>query len=247
MCTLLIRWHPGAGWPLVAGAIRDEFTERPWDPPGRHWGGDLSHLLGGRDRAAGGTWMAVDPGARAFAALLNGARRDPLPDDSARPTRGTLALDALVGRTPTAGHVGDHDGFHLVLAAALDGVTVWSWDGDQLLSRRLEPGHHILVNGGIDVADPLVPHFMPLLSEMPDPVPSPGAGAEAVWGPWLELMSGAGLAPDDERALVVDRLVDGRRYGSTSASLVAVGPAGTRYDFTATPADPLSWHEVPTA
>ncbi|MGK2949311.1 MAG: NRDE family protein, partial [Acidimicrobiales bacterium] len=71
MCTVLLRFSPGSPWPVVAGAVRDEFTERPWDPPDRHWDGPRSALVGGRDHTAGGTWLAVDPQRPALAALLN--------------------------------------------------------------------------------------------------------------------------------------------------------------------------------
>ena len=53
---------PRAGeLPILLGAVRDEFVERPWDPPARHWDGAWAELIGGRDQQAGGTWLAVDP------------------------------------------------------------------------------------------------------------------------------------------------------------------------------------------
>src|SRR6266536_501359 len=58
MCTVLLRFAPGSASPLRLGAVRDEFVDRAWDPPGAHWG---DRLLGGRDWTAGGTWLAVDP------------------------------------------------------------------------------------------------------------------------------------------------------------------------------------------
>lgn len=243
MCTLLLRFRPGSAWPVVAGAVRDEFSERPWDPPARHWDGPWAGLVGGRDRQAGGTWLAVDTARPALAALLNGVRLAPPADGSVRPTRGALALQALSGDVPDRDTVADHDGFHLVLAT-LDGLEVWSWDGQQLARRRLDPGDHILVNGGVDTGDPLIGHFSPLLAALPDPTPAAGATTVEAWGAWLELMSGAGLAPDDERALIVQRVVEGRTYGSTSASLVALAPGAVRYDFTASPRDPRTWKPV---
>src|SRR2546423_13950956 len=71
MCTVLLRCTPGAPVPVILGAVRDEFVDRAWDAPAAHWGG---RLLGGRDRTAGGTWLAVDPDRPAVAAVLNGVR-----------------------------------------------------------------------------------------------------------------------------------------------------------------------------
>ncbi len=43
-------------------------------------------------------------------------------------------------------------------------------------------------------------------------------------------------------------LPDGRVYGSTSVSLVALGRDGRlRYDFQPVPADPTTWYEVDVA
>lgn len=246
MCTVLLRFAPGARWPILLAAVRDEFVARAWDPPGTHWDHPYDGLVGGRDHAAGGTWLAVDPDPQrpALAALLNGVRR-PVPSTGPRPTRGTLALDALAtGRVPTPGSVTDHDGFHLVVAD-LGRVEVWSWDGETLVHRELGHGDHIVVNLGVDAPDdPLVPHFAPLLDGLPDPLLHAGAAPRTAWEPWCELLQGDSLDPDDPRALLVRRNVDGLTYGSTSASLVGLSPDGIRYDFTADPWDPDAWYEV---
>lgn len=229
MCTVLLRVVPGATHPVLLGAIRDEFVERSWEPPARHWAGSAAHLIGGRDQLAGGTWLAVDPDRRAVAALLNAGRRDDPVDGLPRPTRGTLALRILT----EAGLPEDldrYDRFHL-LRADLDGGEVWSWDGDALTHVELVPGDHIIVNAGLDAdSDPLVAHFAPLLAAS---LPTPQA--------WIDLLAGDGLDPGDERALVVAKEIEGRCYGSTSATLVALAADGVRYDFTATPADPAWW------
>jgi hypothetical protein len=229
MCTVLLRLSPGGPLPLLLGAVRDEFVERPWDPPARHWDGPVARLVGGRDRQAGGTWLAVDPERRAVAALLNAGRRDEPADGLPRPTRGTLALRILTEATPPP-DLHRYDRFHL-LRAGLEGGELWSWDGDALTHVVLAAGDHIIVNEGLDTTvDPLVPHFAPRLAALPT-TPEP----------WLGLLAGDGLDPGDERALIVAKEIDGRRYGSTSASLVALGADTVRYDFTATPADPHWW------
>lgn len=243
MCTALLRIDPGSPWPVLMGAVRDEFVERLWDPPAHHWPGPWAGFVGGRDRTAGGTWLAVDPRSDrpAVAAVLNGGRRDPLPDGAPRPTRGELVLRLLAGHgVPTGPELAAYDRFHLLLATVRR-HELWSWDGDALVHRVLEPGPHLAVNQGLDVtSDPLVPHLAPALAAVD--APDPGAGE---WGGWLELLTGGGLPGDDERALIVDKEIEGHPYGSTSAALVALAADGrVRYDFTATPTVPSSWRQV---
>lgn len=243
MCTVLLRLTPDAAWPLLLAAVRDEFTERAWDPPAAHWVASAPSLVGGRDRTAGGTWLAVRPDPPAVAAVLNGARLEPI-EYGARPSRGGLPLAALTSPGPLeADDVAGYDGFHLLLGTA-DQVDVWSWDGQRLDYQRLRPGDHILVNAGVDtVDDPLVPHFAPLLTVTPSPDPRPGLSTVDAWDGWLDLLAGGGLAPDDPRALLVRKDFGGHVYGSTSASLVAIGPSAVRYDFTGTPERP-DWREI---
>lgn len=246
MCTVLVRFLPDSRWPVLLGAVRDEFVDRAWDPPGPHWTGPWAGLLGGRDHTAGGTWLAVDPSPDrpAAAALLNGTRRPPLAD-RVRPTRGTLALEALTSGGPSGPDaVVDHDGFHLLLAS-LERVEAWSWDGETLTHGDLTPGDHIVVNLGIDCTDdPLVPHFAPLLRSTPAPPLTRGATSRDAWGAWVDLLRGHDLDPADPRALLVRREIDGRTYGSTSASLVGLSVEGVRYDFSAAPTEVDAWTVV---
>lgn len=240
----MLRYAPGTRWPLLVAAVRDEFTDRAWDPPAAHWPGRHAGLVGGRDRTAGGTWLAVDPAAGAVAALLNGVYAPPPP--TLKHSRGALPLAALRGSVPPPeAELPGYDRFHLVRGSA-DGVDVWSWDTTDLEHRRLSPGDHIVVNHGIDTPeDPLVPHFAPLLAACATPDPRPGVDTVTAWGDWVRLLLGDGLAPDDPRALLVARPYGDRVFGSTSASLVAVGRAGCRFDFTADPRRPGDWYEVP--
>jgi Transport and Golgi organisation 2 len=242
MCTVLLRYAPRARWPVLVAAVRDEFVERAWDPPAAHWGGDL---LGGRDRVAGGTWLAVAPQRPALAAVLNGVRLPP-PPGGARPSRGRLPLDALRGTgppDPLAGYAG-YDGFHLVRADPA-GVQVLSWDGRRAVRRSLEPGDHVIVNSGPDTAgDPVVQRLGPLLRATPSPDPAGPTNTAQAWGGWLSLLTAAGHDPAAPGALLVRREYAGRWYGSTSISLVALAPGALRYDFTGSPFRPDGWRPV---
>jgi hypothetical protein len=255
VCTVLLRLSPGARWPILLAAVRDEFTGRAWDPPAAHWP-DQPSVWGGRDRLAGGTWLAVDRDRPAVAALLNGVRRDPPADGVPRPTRGSLALAAL---RPPAGDLvpgiadaitlSRYDSFHL-MRADIESVEIWSWDGVELSHEPVPRGDHILVNLGSDrLDDPLVPHFRPLFAALPDADPAPGLAPADAWSGWIDLLRGDGLAPDDVRGLIIDHpIVDAggntQHYGSTSATLVGLAADGrVRYDFTATPETPR-WYEV---
>lgn len=254
MCTVLLRLTPDAPWPLLLAAVRDEFTDRAWDPPAAHWVASAPALVGGRDRTAGGTWLAVRPDPPGVAAILNGVRLGP-PEHGARPSRGGLPLASLTSASPLeAADLTGYDGFHLLLGTA-DRVDVWSWDGRRLGHQQLPPGDHIIVNAGVNtVDDPLVPHFAPLLAATPSPDPRPNLSTADAWDGWVDLLTGDGLAPDDPRALIVRRefgvlepgFSEPRTYGSTSASLVAIGRSGVRYDFTGTPERP-TWHPVEIA
>jgi hypothetical protein len=244
VCTVLLRFDPGAAWPVLLGAVRDEFVDRDWDPPGRYWTGPAGRLYGGRDRVAEGTWLALDPAAPAVAALLNGPPL-PVPADGRRPTRGTLALAALTGEPlPDGAELARYNGFHL-LCATTQRVDVWTWDGADLAHRSLEPGDHVIVNAGVDADTPLVDRLLPAMEKVPPVDPVPGGPTAQAWEGWVDLLGPGDLDPTDPRALVVRRSVAGRGYGSTSASLVGLSRGGARYDFTTRPGGDEFWYEVP--
>ncbi|RFU39238.1 hypothetical protein DZF91_23470, partial [Actinomadura logoneensis] len=71
MCTAIVSVDPASPVPVLLVGVRDEFIDRDWEGPGRHWP-DRPGLIGGRDLRAGGTWLAVDPAARRAATVLNG-------------------------------------------------------------------------------------------------------------------------------------------------------------------------------
>ena len=86
MCTLVILRDVVAGYPLVLGANRDEYRDRPWEPPRRE-----GEVLAPRDLRAGGTWLAV----HRRGLLVAVTNRADLPYDPSRPSRGLLAAIAV--------------------------------------------------------------------------------------------------------------------------------------------------------
>jgi hypothetical protein len=77
------------------------------------------------------------------------------------------------------------------------------------------------------------------------PSGDPAATIADAWGDWLKLASGDGLPVTDPAAIIVRKeLPDGQVWGSTSVTLVALGPAALRYDFQPVPADASTWYSV---
>jgi hypothetical protein len=242
MCTVLLRLRPAHDWAVLLCAVRDEFLDRPWRPPGHHWGGAYRGLHGGLDEWAGGTWLAVDRSGPAVALVVNGPDGDPGPDPAGQ-SRGRLPLRALAhGGPPDAAKLAGTRGFHLLLATP-SGVDVWSWDGTALTGHRPSPGDHTVTYHGVDAEDqPRVRRARALLRAAGSPTPRPGPPTARAWGAWTSLV--VADAAGDPAALLQNRLLDGRPYGSTSVSLVALGRRGVRHDFTADPTDPDAWYEA---
>ncbi len=261
MCTTVVSIDPSSDVPVLLVGVRDEFSDRPWLLPDRHWP-DQPELVGGQDLQARGTWLAVQPTVPRVACVLN-AHGEAAPDDS-RLTRGVLPL-----RLAADGQFGDlepasFDPFHLVCATP-DSTRLWSWNGHVLTARALSAGLHVIVNSGLEGVDDhegpgdeqmlaRIEYFRPLLEKAARPQPRVGGGGgdapadsdlEHAWGAWLPLVTGAGLDPTDERALVLRRTIEERQWGTSSVSLVALTRTAARYDFCANPADPKpTWSRV---
>ena len=100
MCTLLIGRDVVAPGIVLLAANRDEDPNRPSDPPGVL--SENPRVVGGRDRVAGGTWLAVR-GREAAVAMLNRAGGAAAAAEPRR-SRGLLALEtARVARDLAAG------------------------------------------------------------------------------------------------------------------------------------------------
>jgi Transport and Golgi organisation 2 len=78
------------------------------------------------------------------------------------------------------------------------------------------------------------------------PSGDPAASLTQAWADWLPLAAGDGLGTAEPGAIIVRReLPDGRIWGSTSETLVALAADGRlRYDFQPAPPDPAAWYRV---
>jgi len=136
MCTILLRWDPTADVAVMVAANRDEFRDRLADDPGEITPG----VFAGRDRTAGGTWLAVSR--RGVAALTN-VRTGPR--DPQAPSRGALPLAALVGRLPA--DLTPYNGFNLLVVDETGArVVTHEGAGTTAAIASLEPGLHVIDN-----------------------------------------------------------------------------------------------------
>jgi transport and Golgi organization protein 2 len=263
MCTVVVSLDPGNPVPLLLLGIRDEFTGRPWRPPARHWPG--SPLIGGQDEQAGGTWLAVHPDVPRVGCILNGRGQFAPPET--RRSRGDLPLraaaegaGALVKLSQDHDALTRYDPFYLVCADR-NAIQLLGWNGREATLGELGPGTHLLTNAGHaypagdhepsddkhEPSDDKAVRFGPKFAAS-RPSGDPAASLAGAWADWLPLAAGDGLPATEPGAIIVRReLPDGRVYGSTSATLVALAADGRlRYDFQPSPPDPAGWYSVGT-
>ena len=219
MCTVLLLSRPGDAWPLLVGANRDERLDRAFDPPARWWP-ELPRVVGGRDRAGGGSWFALnDDGV--VATIVNGMHRlGPL---AGRESRGTIVLRALrerdadsASRAIAALPADRYRGFTLIVADRRGAFAVAS---DERTIRRdtLAPGHHIVTPQGCDVPDSprFAAHFEAFRSAS-----APDVDRDD-WSAWEALLR---RVDDDDphRAMTV---VTPHAFGTVCSGLVAIAAA----------------------
>ena len=219
MCTVVVLIRPDHPWPVTLAANRDERIERAWDRPGPWWP-TYPGVVGGRDRLAGGTWMAVGPSGVAAAVLnrpgtlgpLNGKRsRGDLPllaaaqPDAEAAARAIADLDASLWR-----------GFNLVVA---DAAGVWFIRGTgegHPQAVRLPAGlHMVTAQDPNDLASPRIARHLPRFRAA-----EPPAGPNGDWGDWPRLLGDRG--GDTTRQLDIDPRGG---FGTVCASLLALAPA----------------------
>lgn len=171
MCLigLAIDAHPR--WSLVVAANRDEHHDRP--AAGLDWwrsADDAPWLLGGRDLAAGGTWMALSQHGR-FGALTN--VRDPARHRADAASRGALVTGWLESGALPSPDAGTNP-FNLLGGDLL--ANRWWWTTDRHAQPQpVDRGVHALSNGALD--DPW-PKVRQLAADLGGALASADAGHE---------------------------------------------------------------------
>jgi len=150
MCTIIVAWQWRKDAPLVLAANRDESLTRPSDPPALLR--EKPPLWGGRDRLAGGTWLAVDPRGR-VCAVTNRHPGGRAPErDPSRGSRGDIPTLVLSASANDRAAISAMNGFQpwqfnpvnaLYLSAA---AAFWIGLDDKTGYRAmsLAPGIHVL-------------------------------------------------------------------------------------------------------
>ncbi len=220
VCTLILLSRPGAAWPLLVAANRDEMLARPWKPPAAHWP-DQPGVVGGQDTLAGGTWLAMNE-AGVIAGVLN--RAGSLGPADGRASRGALPLIALRHKTSSAAAraIAGLDGaafrpFNLVVADAAGATFLKGLGEGPVQARPLGAGlHMVTASDPNDPSHPRVARHLARWRETAPPVPPD-------WGAWPALLAdGRGAWTE---ALNVPPM---RGFGTASAALLAAGVRGER-------------------
>jgi hypothetical protein len=244
MCTVVLLVRAGHRWPLLLAGNRDEVVSRPWSAPARHWP-DQPDVVGGLDRFAGGTWLALSD-AGVVACLLNRA-----PAAMARTgvaSRGRLVLEALRHATaekaastiagadldrypPFNLIVGDRRGAFLVQHALPAKRLVSLPDGPSMISGSdLDDQSHVRIA-----------RHLPALRSAPPPDPD-----RADWTSWISILK-RGPAERREDAMTIP-CKEG--YGTVSSAIIALPDGGARrrrpvFLFAAGPPDRAGHQPVP--
>jgi len=229
MCLISFALDHHPRYSLVLTANRDEFLDRETEPAS-FWR-DAPHLLAGRDRLAGGTWLGVTLGGK-VAAVTN--YRDPRIQVTDPPSRGILVADYLRDESMTPGDLYAHllsrgdayDGFNLIYGTVSELHYFTNRGGS---SGPITPGIHALSNHLLDTRWPklveaknrleaILQQDKPEVSELFQAMADPAPFAD-------ELLPDTGIGPEFERFLS-PIFIKGERYATRSTSVILVSRSG---------------------
>ncbi len=226
MCTLAVFSRCLPGLPLVVAANRDEFYARPASGPCLLV--DRPRVVGGRDLAAGGSWLATSE-TGIVVGVLN--RRTTAPPDPSRTSRGSLCIELArcadadaAAEALAAVPEGTHNPFNILVADARRAFVAQNRE-EATVVEALLPGVHVLTN--LDLNDPTCPrisHSAWRFAEVARRFERSRDIAELVAG--LRLVLADHLTALDDRG-PTDRLcIHTPAYGTRSSSILLAPDAG---------------------
>lgn len=225
MCTVIVLRRTGHAWPLLVAANRDERLDRAWDPPGPWWP-DSPGVIGGRDRTAGGSWMALGPRGVVAAALNRPGSLGPL---AGKRSRGELpvlaaaqdsaaAAAARIAALPAA----EWRPFNLLVADSTRALFIRGLGTGHPEVEELPEGVSVITaHDPNDTSSPRIRRHLPRFRAAPAPDP-----ARDDWSPWTTLLSDDGEDPDSGIASALNVPPVGG-FGTVCASLLALAHDGT--------------------
>lgn len=167
MCLIVFAWQAHPDFPLVLGANRDEFLDRPTQPA-TFWA-EPPDLLAGRDLRNGGTWLGITRSGR-IAAVTN-YRQGSAPRTDLR-SRGLLVSEFLAADRSPEAHLAAvaaerraYDGFNLL---AGDGRAIFYFSNRGSDPQPVAPGVHGLSNALLDTPWPKVERAKSALTQFLD-------------------------------------------------------------------------------
>jgi hypothetical protein len=194
MCSVVILRRPVHDWPVLLGANRDEMSQRPWLPLGRHWP-ERPWVVAGLDQQAGGSWLGLNDHGL-VAGIMN--RPQSLGPAAGKRSRGELVLEALDhadAREAAAALAeldpGAYRPFNLILADNAEAFWIRN-AGTRIDAAPIPPGLSMLTAHDLNDAagSRRIGHFLPLFRAAPAPDPVAGD-----WRAWQALLGSRSFAP----------------------------------------------------
>lgn len=228
MCLILLAQNALPDYPLVFAGNRDEFYDRP-SAPAAFWD-DAPHVLGGRDRKAGGTWLGITKRGH-WATVTN--VRDQMPRRDDAPSRGQLVADYLKDEPSPEAYVRSveasadrYNGFNLLVGTPEETFYLSNRNG---APRSVASGVHGMSNAQLDDPWPKVERgtsklrtaleheITPerLLDILDDRQPAPD-----------DELPNTGMGQDTERMLSPP-FIEGDKYGTRTSTVILVHRSGT--------------------
>lgn len=226
MCSVIILRRPGHRWPVIIAANRDEMSDRPWRPPGRHWP-DRTDVVAGLDVLGGGTWLGIN-GSGVVAGILN--RINTLGPKAGFRSRGFLPLRALAAATAreavaalSAVAAGAYRPFNMFVIDRRDGFWIRAAAADgstgaaAIEAFPLPDGVSMLTAYDLnDTRSPRTRRFLPRFAAAAAPDPERGT-----WQAWIDLLADRsfddGAGPGGAMTVITPT-----GFGTVSMSLLAL-------------------------